>query len=778
MLRLFVAGLFGLLYFVLPGQAAAAPEFSPDVETVLVGLEETPHGEELGTWVEQPGRLSLAEHDQSGISLWLANQGDLVDGFVRWQVTDWRSGARLLLRAHVDASKTYGLSGYVLAVTRDGVELLRVDDGVERPTGFSAKLKGLGNTAKLEVAVWMVGPHGSAQVFDGQKLPVTPLVSLAWTDTRYTSGRVGVLVERRDGKCPITTGLSVRASGAPPAKAPSLDVRVPGPWRFLFLDGGAWQTLDPDVRAGVRVLKDIDPAGRLLVRVDEAMAERLRRAGVVRGRHEVDTPLRLVDDTYMAARAAFDAGSGFYDRDGGIWHDADMIRARLEQWQERDQRVRVVEIGRTHQGRPILAVQIVAREAMAPSVLLLGGVHGCELIGPEIVLDALRALIDDRASDPELHAWADQIEIWAVPDANPDGRAAFIDTSTYRGRKNGRDDDGDGLVGPREGVDLNRNFPFTWGAQGEDASKVEPGHDWYRGPFAASEPEVQAILRLAEREKFVAAVSYHSKGTMLLYPYQSRVGKVGKDDEGAIIAKELAALQPVQSNGRRLAVLREMYPVDGVAEDTLRHAHGTLALLIEAADENPEDPAKRRRLVEDARPSWRALLHRVVEGPRLALRVVDSQRRPLPAVVELVTEHRVDAATWSARCRDGRYDRLLARPGPVRVRIKAGNVQRDVNVFVAEGEAKPTTVVLDAPADDPASWPTVGDENSIDARCGRAAGHCQPDAEPRACWIGGKCVAQDASGPDDTICEPRHDAFAWSWKKPATGLMSNDETGR
>lgn len=766
-----------LVWFLFAVPAAATPEFSPNVETELVGATEAPRGDMIGSWSEAPGRLTLDVHDTSGVSLWLSQKGDLADGFVRWRISEWRSsGAKLLLRARVDAARTFGLSGYVLSVSRDGVELLRSDDGVVRPTGFGAKAKGLGNVANLEVAVWMVGPQGGVQVFDGRTLAMTPIVSFAWTDTAYQAGRVGVFVERRDGKCPITTGLSIRSSGLAPAVAPDLDTRVPGPWRFLFLDGGAWPTVEPELREIVRVLDD--PAGRLLVRADEAAAERLRRAGVVRGRLEVDTPLRLIDDTYLASRQAFDQGIRTYDREGGIWHDADMLRARLDEWKTRDPRVHVYELGKTHQGRAILAVHVAARAAGGPSILLIGGVHGCELIGTEIVLDALRTLIEGGVDDSDLRDWHNQVEIWAIPDANPDGRAAFIDTSIYRGRKNGRDSDGNGLLGPREGVDLNRNYPFGWNARGEEGSKGEPLHDWYRGPFAGSEPEVQALLRLAEREKFVAAISFHSKGTMLLYPYQSKFATLPRTDEAAELAKEMGAAIPVQMNGRRLAVLREMYPVDGVEEDTLRHAHGTLALLIEAAEENPEEPAKRRRLVEDARPAWQWLLQRVAEGPRLSLRVVDTKRRPLVAQVEVIGDSRPDRVTWTTRCRDGRYDRLLPSEGSVRVRVSVGDVAKEQTVYAAEGLTQP--VVLSLPVDAPLSHiPTPAlDELSIDGRCAKECSRCEPDLVPRACWIDEACCLAGTVGPGGTVCAPGRDAFGWSWNEYPVGFLSDENADR
>ena len=65
-------------------------------------------------------------------------------------------------------------------------------------------------------------------------------------------------------------------------------------------------------------------------------------------------------------------------------------------------------------------------------------------------------------------------------------------TSTRLWRKNLRDNNGDGVITPGDGVDLNRNFPTRWGYDNEGSSP-NPGSETYRGPGAGSEPETQAL---------------------------------------------------------------------------------------------------------------------------------------------------------------------------------------------------------------------------------------------------------------------------------------------
>ncbi|MGZ4356482.1 MAG: M14 family zinc carboxypeptidase, partial [Gaiellaceae bacterium] len=85
-------------------------------------------------------------------------------------------------------------------------------------------------------------------------------------------------------------------------------------------------------------------------------------------------------------------------------------------------------IGRSWQGRPIRAVEVGAPGR--PRVLVVGCVHGDEPAGIAVA----RAL--ERVS-PRL------LDLWIVPDLNPDGVAA-------------------GTRGNAHGVDLNRNFPYRW----------------------------------------------------------------------------------------------------------------------------------------------------------------------------------------------------------------------------------------------------------------------------------------------------------------------------
>lgn len=89
---------------------------------------------------------------------------------------------------------------------------------------------------------------------------------------------------------------------------------------------------------------------------------------------------------------------------------------------------RSVLLGRSWQGRPIRAVEV--GDPSGTPILVVGCIHGTETAGIAVA----RAL--ERLEPRDL-------DLWVVPDLNPDGVAAGTRQNAH-------------------GVDLNRNFPWRW----------------------------------------------------------------------------------------------------------------------------------------------------------------------------------------------------------------------------------------------------------------------------------------------------------------------------
>jgi protein MpaA len=127
-----------------------------------------------------------------------------------------------------------------------------------------------------------------------------------------------------------------------------------------------------------------------------------------------------------------------------------------------------VSLDESFEGRPIRAFH--RGDPQEIRVLVVGCIHGNECAGIGIA----RRL---RTGRPRAF-----IDLWVLPNLNPDGRAAHT-------RQNAR------------GVDLNRNFPYRW----------EPGAPgrYYPGPRAASEIETRIAMRLIRRIEPDITIWFH-----------------------------------------------------------------------------------------------------------------------------------------------------------------------------------------------------------------------------------------------------------------------------
>lgn len=175
------------------------------------------------------------------------------------------------------------------------------------------------------------------------------------------------------------------------------------------------------------------------------------------------------------------------------------------------QRCRVEEIGRSTEGRAVRALRIARGDpAGRPRLLVTAHIHAVEFVGGHVARRLAQRLLERR--DPEAEALLDAAEIVVVPLLNPDGAARVW-------RNGGRS----GLARARHtstGTDPNRNFPFLEipGRRAWNSGSPRPGSAYYRGPHPLSEPECAALARLAARERFCAAVHFHSFGRVVFIP--------------------------------------------------------------------------------------------------------------------------------------------------------------------------------------------------------------------------------------------------------------------
>ena len=249
-----------------------------------------------------------------------------------------------------------------------------------------------------------------------------------------------------------------------------------------------------------------DVVGRANKRYADIMvpAERMAELKALAPNHEIVIP---DVDRYIVDRGVLDIGTAY--------HTYEEVNAEMDSIEALYPSICMVDsIGDTWEGRTIYGIKVsdnVATTEDEPRVLYCGMHHAREVITSEIPLYILFHLVDNYGTDPRITGLVDDLEIWIIPMVNPDGREYVEHVGDWR--KNRRDN-GDGTWG----VDLNRNYGYEWGYD-DDGSSPDPGASTYRGPYAFSEPETEAIKNFCEAIQFSTGISYHSSGNLIIYPW-------------------------------------------------------------------------------------------------------------------------------------------------------------------------------------------------------------------------------------------------------------------
>lgn len=175
-------------------------------------------------------------------------------------------------------------------------------------------------------------------------------------------------------------------------------------------------------------------------------------------------------------------------------------------------------LGQTHEGRDLWMVKVSDNPGVdenEPEVRFDAMHHAREPQGMQTSLWFLLWLVESYGTDPLATYLVNEREIYLIPCVNPDGYAYNESISPNGGglwRKNRRNN-GDGTFG----VDLNRNYSFQWGID-DEGSSPDTIEEVYRGPSAASEPEVQAMISFIANRQFASVLSIHTFSNLWLAP--------------------------------------------------------------------------------------------------------------------------------------------------------------------------------------------------------------------------------------------------------------------
>jgi hypothetical protein len=399
-----------------------------------------------------------------------------------------------------------------------------------------------------------------------------------------------------------------------------------------------------------------------------------------------DPPFSAVEPGILARRA-----SGNPD-DWWTGYKDDILTARIlrDLSAKYPEYARVYEIGRSLQGRPILALKISDhpdRDEDEPALFLNASHHGNEPLTIEYVLDTARYLLENSVTRRDAQALriVNEGEVWCLPVVNPDGVSIFWNLNSSSGRKNGRDTSPPSGWNSQDGVDLNRNYPFYWNSGDPLASSSDPSNIFYRGRTPASEPEVRAVMELARKERFILSLSFHTFATKILIPYTVGSAVNPFPNTAAMIAVEMAELGKSHRTGKNYTAVKNLYPVDGTDQDWLQHEIGTYAFIVEGSHHSP-DFRSASLSVAGMRPMVLYALNRFFEGPTLSLQVSDVTGMPLSAEIRILEEIQFENEKLQSDPVYGRFLRFLPREGDYTILIKrAGLPEKTVRFSCQKG---------------------------------------------------------------------------------------------
>jgi Zinc carboxypeptidase len=296
--------------------------------------------------------------------------------------------------------------------------------------------------------------------------------------------------------------------------------------------------------------------------------------------------LRNAKGQTVTQQARAQALNGFtvwrsFDEPGGMRDQLYAIAARNPQL------AKLVVLGKSHQGREIIAVKLTQGaltkpDGSRPAVLYSSLQHAREWISGEVNLRTLKYFVSRwRANDKAVKDMLKNRELWFVVVANPDGYQYTFDVERLW-RKNLRDNNSDGQITSGDGVDPNRNFNEHWGYD-DEGSSPDPSDETYRGPSPASEPETKAMQGLINLIKPKFMSNLHSVGEWILYPQGWQIGTLDADNPiyaalaGTDAHPAISGFNPGQSADT-------LYVTNGETTDYADTTAGTVAFTPELSD--------------------------------------------------------------------------------------------------------------------------------------------------------------------------------------------------
>ncbi len=222
-----------------------------------------------------------------------------------------------------------------------------------------------------------------------------------------------------------------------------------------------------------------------------------------------------------------------------------------------------------------------------PVFYAMGSIHAREMAPAELLTRFAEYLLGEYETNGDIRWLLDHHEIHLLLQGNPDGRKQAEPGVFWRKNTN---QNYCGATSSSRGADMNRNFSFQWGGSG---ASTDPCNDTFRGAFAASEPETDAIETYvrsifpdqrgpglndpAPPDTTGVYLDIHSFSELVLWPYGfDAVSNAPNEPELEALGRKLAWF-----NGYKPEQSSDLYPAAGASDDFAYGELGVAAYTFE-----------------------------------------------------------------------------------------------------------------------------------------------------------------------------------------------------
>ncbi|KAJ1368986.1 hypothetical protein KIN20_030349 [Parelaphostrongylus tenuis] len=252
------------------------------------------------------------------------------------------------------------------------------------------------------------------------------------------------------------------------------------------------------------------------------------------------------------------------------YHSYDeMVNFMRKLAKERPDLVKLLDITRSFEGRPLYGVKISATNSFKPAIFIDAGIHAREWISSAAALYIIKKLVTEYGKDRAITNSLKRFDWYIIPQVNPDGyEYSRVSNCQYSDFSHDEDCVNCSSL---PNLNANRNWGHRWGEAGANRS---PCSNIYAGSRPFSEPEIVGLRDLVTWQipNLVIYISLHSYGQLLLSPWgytHARPENYGDQRTAARFAVE--AMRNATGAIYNFGTIAElMYPASGTSIDYMQ----------------------------------------------------------------------------------------------------------------------------------------------------------------------------------------------------------------